>query len=202
MRAFRLLAIVVAGVASACSGGEDFSWIAKEGREQGLRVVPAMNMAPTLLVDDRIVVVDMDGQPERGDIVIFRHPKSQRDLVMVKRVVGLPGDSIEMRDGRLYLNDEMIPRKETRSLAYVDPDFAERLEKVTEYEERLPGAKRPHLIHEFSDRDMLDQTPRFVVPAGHYFMLGAVRFSLLRCDAVRAKQRGAECLSPSINKRL
>jgi signal peptidase I len=153
--------------------GSEYAWLWREAPVVRMRAIPSMSMAPTLLTGDRAAMVDFRREPRRGDIAIFRHPKTKRYLVMVKRIVGLPGDTIEAKGGRLYLNGAMVERKQVRAIRYVDADTGFRRPfAVVEYEEQLPGEASPHLIHEFSDADALDETPRFVVPPGHYFMLG------------------------------
>ncbi len=106
--------------------------------------------------------------PKRGDVVVFQHPFNPR--VMIKRVIGLPGDSIEMKGGRLFLNGEEVQRTEIRKTRYIADGGAPIA--ATEYSEQLPGEEKPHLIHEFSDTGDLDETPVFRVPEGHVFMMG------------------------------
>jgi signal peptidase I len=88
---------------------------------------------------------------------------------MVKRVVGLPGDKVQIKAGRLILNGKTIERKLIRQVDYWEE---RRITQAIEYAEQLPGEARPHLIHEFSDFDSVDETPLFVVPAGHVFFMG------------------------------
>jgi signal peptidase I len=165
-----------------------------------LRSIPSESMVPALQVGDRVAVAkfaygydrnsapfgigrflisdDPDNPderlfgrlPKRGDVIVFQHPHNPR--VMIKRIVGLPGDTIQMRDGRLWLNGEEIQREEVRKTTYVQSDHAGMLVTATEYKEQLPGEKKPHLIHEFGDDYPLDRTPIFRVPAGHVFMMG------------------------------
>jgi signal peptidase I len=108
--------------------------------------------------------------PKRGDVIVFQHPHDSK--VMIKRLVGLPGDTIQMKDGRLYLNGQLIDRKEIRQTAYVSSDPSHLIYSVTEYSEQLPGEKHPHLIHERDDVSGYDSTPLFTVPPDHVFMMG------------------------------
>jgi signal peptidase I len=108
--------------------------------------------------------------PKRGDVAVFRHP--HEPMVLIKRVVGLPGDAIQMKEGQLYLNGELVKRTEIRKTAYRQSDDARMIVAATEYREQLPGEKGSHLIHEFSNEACLDRTPIFRVPAGHVFMMG------------------------------
>ena len=95
--------------------------------------VPTPSMVPTLLVGDQLVgakyaygyskyslpigyVPDVEGRvfgqpPERGDVVVFRLPRDPA-TTYVKRLIGLPGDRIQMREGRLYINDALVPRRD------------------------------------------------------------------------------------------
>ena len=168
-----------------------------------LRSIPSESMVPALQVGDRVAVAkfaygynrnsipfglglfvigDDDKNPEerwfgstpkRGDVIVFQHPHS--DKVMIKRLIGLPGDTVEVKAGKLYLNDQELQRERVRSTTYI-PDDNSRLQTATEYRETIPTSDgedtKTYLIHEFSDSDSLDETPRFVVPAGHVFMMG------------------------------
>ncbi|MBS0521358.1 MAG: signal peptidase I [Proteobacteria bacterium] len=151
--------------------------------------VPTPSMVPTLLVGDELIASKyaygyskyslplgqlpgfsgrvFDHAPERGDVVVFRLPRDP-STTYVKRVIGLPGDRIQMRSGRLYINDALVPR---RAVGPFDSQAAGYGLPSTLYVETLPGG-REHEIVEFSDTDRLDDTPVYVVPAKHYFMMG------------------------------
>jgi signal peptidase I len=147
--------------------------------------VPSASMVPTLLVGDELIgakyaygwgkysspiglMPDFSGRlfdrpPERGDVIVFRLPRDP-STTYVKRLIGLPGDRVQMRDGRLYINDGLVPRRKIGSLG-----------NDTVYIETLPtvrGKSRDHEIVEQSDTDRHDNTPVYVVPARHYFMMG------------------------------
>jgi signal peptidase I len=168
-----------------------------------LRSIPSESMVPALQVGDRVAVAkfaygynrnsipfglglfvigddDKNAEerwfgstPKRGDVIVFQHPHS--DKVMIKRLIGLPGDAVEVKGGKLYLNDDELLRERVRTTTYI-PDDNSRLQTATEYRETIPTNDgentKTYLIHEFSDSDSLDETPRFVVPAGHVFMMG------------------------------
>jgi signal peptidase I len=146
-------------------------------------------MVPTLLVGDELIaskfaygysrysspiglMPDFSGRvfgkaPERGDVIVFRLPRDP-STTYVKRLVGLPGDRIQMREGRLYINGVIVPRRAVGG--YVD-DVGGRSIPATLYVETLPNG-REHEIVEISDVESHDDTPIFVVPPKHYFMMG------------------------------
>ncbi|ODT76987.1 signal peptidase I [Devosia sp.] len=105
--------------------------------------------------------------PARGDVAVFR-PVPQ-DIEYIKRIVGMPGDTIQMKEGRLYINGTMVEREEIGKT--IDTDSEGRSVEVTVYRETFPEGTS-HIIQEISDNGGLDNTAEYVVPAGHYFMMG------------------------------
>ena len=105
-------------------------------------------------------------QPQRGDIVVF-HNITDEDYI--KRLIGLPGDTIQVKEGRLYINGTMVERKAIGT--GTDTDSSMSTTPVTLYEETLPNGVK-HTIQEISDGEALDNTDVYTVPAGHYFMMG------------------------------
>jgi len=117
--------------------------------------------------------------PKRGDIVVFREPADTR-IDFIKRVIGLPGDSIQVKDGLLYINGEPVQRQHIDD--FTDDENKNNVRTIAQFKETLPGGKTitilkqyPHLMMPLDSFDPIytvDDTPVFVVPAGHYFMMG------------------------------
>jgi signal peptidase I len=131
---------------------------------------PSGSNVPTLLVGDRFFVelgAYRDHPPRRGDMAVFRLPTNNR-VDYVKRIVGLPGDTVQMRDGVLYLNGEAVPRQPL-------DDYQLRSEgSVTtlhQYVETLPEGSSYRIV-KAGDHGPLDNTQIFTVPPAHYFALG------------------------------
>ena len=116
---------------------------------------------------DRMEGRFMGSEPKRGDVIVFKFPQDN-STDFIKRLVGMPGDKIQMINSRLYINDKIVPRKR------VD-DYVEMVDgrenRVPQYEETLPEGKTYFTLDREPDSP-LDNTPAFRVPAGHYFMMG------------------------------
>ena len=152
--------------------------------------VPSPSMVPTLLVGDELIgskfaygygkysspiglMPDFAGRvfdraPERGDVVVFRLPRDPSQTY-VKRLIGLPGDRIQMREGLLYINDKQVPREPAGT---IKEDVGEGyVRDVARFRETLPNG-RTYLTNDFGPDGQLDNTDVYLVPAGHYFMMG------------------------------
>ncbi len=140
--------------------------------------IPSGAMQPTLLVGDYVFAdknAYHDRAPERGDVVVFKLPiDNQTDYIM--RIVGLPGDIIHVWGGVLHINGAPVVRH--RLVEVKLASYGGYARRVIEYVETLPNG-RDHRIWEISDEDILDNTPVYKVPAGHYFMMGDYRDSSL-----------------------
>ncbi|HAW33046.1 MAG TPA: signal peptidase I [Alphaproteobacteria bacterium] len=164
--------------------------------------IPSGSMIPTLLVGDYLFVSKMSygysrhslplslpliknrifyTEPKRGDVIVFKMP-SDNKTDYIKRLIGLPGDRIQVREGRLYINGDMVDRQSAGEYVMRDPrGKALRFEK---YIETLPeGVKHPVL--EISDDAPFDNTVEFTVPEDHFFMMGDNRDNSLDSRSVK-----------------
>ena len=104
--------------------------------------------------------------PKRGDMIVFRLPRDHKKTY-VKRVVGLPGERIQMINGRLSINGHLVQRYPVPKLP--DPSDGK---DVDTYVERLPDGASYLIIEAADDSGYYDNTPEFTVPPGHLFVLG------------------------------
>ena len=152
--------------------------------------VPSASMEPTLLIGDALLASKYPygystasmpihvsfpetsrvfGElPKRGDVVVFRWP-GDRSQVWVKRVIGLPGDRIQMRDGQVWINGQPAPLKADGIGEAEDDNGSD--EPAHRYVETLPGGVS-HTIFKIHDNGRLDNTAEVTVPPGHLFVMG------------------------------
>ena len=150
--------------------------------------IPSGSMIPTLLVGDYLFVskysygysrysfpfgvAPFDGRifekpPKRGDVAVFRQPQNE-SVAFIKRIVGLPGDRMQVVNGVLRINDIAVNRNRK---GFTNASDGYNVIRFAVYEETLPNGKS-YLIQERSDDDLLDNTNVFLVPEGHYFTMG------------------------------
>lgn len=112
------------------------------------------------------------GEPRRGDVVVFRDENQAdgRPRNLIKRVIGVAGDTIEVREGRLYINGEVAPRVLNEIRSYRDHPVNQ-IVTASFYTETLPGG-REHPIYEQSDNFALDDFGPATIPNGHVFVMG------------------------------
>jgi signal peptidase I len=151
--------------------------------------IPSGSMRPTLLEGDYLFVTKwaygysrhslpfspdifsgriFGSAPERGDVAVFKFPPNP-SLDYIKRVIGLPGDRIEMRDGQLFINDQAVPREKVGVID--DADITEMDRPVDVYRETLTNGVSYNTL-DLTSNGIGDNTREFVVPEGHYFMMG------------------------------
>ncbi|MFT3974530.1 MAG: signal peptidase I [Amaricoccus sp.] len=165
--------------------------------------IPSGSMKPTLLIGDFLFVNKMaygysryscpfamcpiDGrllgrEPKRGDVVVFRHPTNGTDYI--KRLIGLPGDTIQMQDGVLFLNGVAVPQAQDGTFTEVNEPQGPMASpprcknqpapggdcEADQLMEALPGGPE-HLILNL-ENGFGDNTPVFTVPEGEFFFMG------------------------------
>ncbi len=152
--------------------------------------VPSGSMEPTLLIGDALLASKFpygygtsslpiqinlpethrvfSGTPKRGDVVVFRWP-GDRSQAWVKRVVGLPGDRIQMRQGQLFINDRAASLKPD-GIGEAEDDRGGS-EPAYRYIETLPNGVT-HAIFKLRDNGRLDNTPEVTVPTDRLFVMG------------------------------
>ncbi len=156
--------------------------------------IPSGSMIPTLLVGDYLFVSKFSygysryslplglplisgrifaDEPERGDVAVFKLP-SDNKTDYIKRIVGLPGDRIQVVEGVLHINGEAVQRERDGYFRVSDP--SENARSFQRYIETLPNGRK-HDIIEVSDNSYSDDTPVYVVPEGMYFAMGDNRDS-------------------------
>jgi len=156
--------------------------------------IPSGSMIPTLQVGDYLFVAKYSygyshyalpfspdifhgrifgRAPHRGDVAVFRFTKNT-SIDYIKRIVGLPGDHVQVKGGLLYLNGTLVPR--TSRGDYVAVDEHRTQMEGERFEESLPGSagRGPvqHSILKLTDEGMQNDTPDYVVPQGYFFAMG------------------------------
>lgn len=151
--------------------------------------IPSGSMIPTLLVGDYLFVSKFsygysrytvafgaplfDGRmlytkPERGDVAVFKLPRDNK-TDYIKRIIGLPGDRIQVIGGILHINGEAVKRERVED--FVTTDQFGRQVRVAQYVETLPNGRKHNIIEE-SDSGSLDNTQVYTVPENHFFAMG------------------------------
>jgi signal peptidase I len=150
--------------------------------------IPSGSMMATLLIGDYLFVSKysygysrysfpgsppifsgriMGSEPQRGDVVVFRLPRDD-STDYIKRVIGLPGDRVQMIDGVLHINGVAVKRERISDWVDEDPGHTARIKR---WRETLPNGVSYNVL-DLQENGFLDNTPVYQVPAGNYFMMG------------------------------
>lgn len=151
--------------------------------------IPSGSMKSTLLIGDYLFVSKLSygysrysflfgypafsgrifaSEPKRGDVAVFKLPRDN-STDYIKRVIGLPGDEIQMRQGVLHINGTAIPKVATGSFVDIDEDGIRRT--VPKFEETLPNGVK-YTVLDAEPNGPFDNTGVYKVPPAHYFMMG------------------------------
>jgi signal peptidase I len=152
--------------------------------------IPSGSMKATLLVGDYLFVskysygyskyslplspplysgrLPSDWLPQRGDVVVFRLPRDP-SIDYIKRVIGLPGDKIQVIDGQLHINGVAVKR--APAPPWIDNEEGVRETPVKRWKETLPNGTSYYTL-DLVEHGFADNTDVYTVPKGHYFMMG------------------------------
>ncbi len=153
--------------------------------------IPSGSMMATLLVGDYLFVskytygyshysfpfspplfsgriASFGSTPQPGDVVVFRLPRDD-STDYIKRVIGLPGDKIQMIDGLLHING--VPVKREHAEDFVGTEDGPGIKHIKRWKETLPNGVSYYTL-DLVDNSFYDNTPVYAVPPDHYFMMG------------------------------
>lgn len=148
-------------------------------------LIPSGSMIPTMLVGDRIFISKFEygisnfsfpfephifdgrilelNKPDRGDVVVFKQKSGYGYTTYIKRLIGLPGDVVQMIGGVLYINDKPVPKVKAGS-------FNLEGQIVPQFIETLPNGVSYHTLDTYNSP--MDNTVKYIVPVDNYFFMG------------------------------
>ena len=168
--------------------------------------IPSESMLPTLMTGDYLLVSKMsygystfslpfspdlfsgrliDGDVKRGDIAVFKLPRDN-STDYIKRIIGLPGDRLQMRQGQLFINGEPVVKERVEDFVFTESSNINCLRypnyrhpqadgvvecRYPQYRETLPGGAS-YMSLDLEPYGLSDNTEVFIVPEGHYFAMG------------------------------
>lgn len=157
--------------------------------------IPSSSMVDTLLVGDFVWVTKFSygyskhsipfspnlfegriwgAEPTRGDVIVFKLPRDN-STDYIKRLIGLPGDRVQVIEGRLYINGEAV-KTELQGEIEVPSETGRSSERVVKYRETLPNGVSYDILRVAGGKSQLgldpNNTDEYVVPEGHYFFMG------------------------------
>ena len=154
-------------------------------------VIPSESMVPQLLIHDHVIVKKFsyglkplwgDGwlmnwdKPKRGDIVVFKYPEN-KNIYFIKRVVGLPGDKVEIKNMTVKINGELNQLTAVSAEDLAASPYLSEMEDAEFYIEKLPQENGSHFVRFESRDESSEESKVFDVPENSYFVMGDNRYN-------------------------
>ena len=154
-------------------------------------VIPSESMVPQLLIHDHVIVKKFSyglkplwgegwllnwDRPKRGDIVVFKYPEN-KNIYFIKRVVGLPGDVVEIKNSAVKINGELNELISISTEDLVASPYLSEMLDAEYYLEKLPLEKDYHVVRFESRDNQSEESKTFEVPKNSYFVMGDNRYN-------------------------